>query len=139
MRLALVCVVFVSLLTACTTPQMVGTAERMRSDPSLQAAARQLARDYLDGQIRGESAEEARAKYGATSSFYNLSEYRLGSFSVKQEGPRFLKVRIKAGSRVGVPTWTDTEISFVHDPAREAQGDRYRGLRIASVTNLEGY
>ena len=102
-----------------------------RGSPNSISLARRLTEDYLEGQKKGESCQEAALKYGpGVVEFYGLKDYRYLESHPNDKFP-CLKYRIQASNQVGGVLWDNLIVCFTCD--RESPQDFYGGLSISEI------
>jgi len=116
------------LLLGCATEQI----NRLKTDEKFNVAALSLAKEYLDGQMQGESDRVTLEKYGTKRGFINLQEYYIEGTG-RHLLDAAIHVQVKVGDRAGETGWRMIVINLRHDPKIETAGDKYMGLRIHSV------
>ena len=127
-KIGIISVLLTVVLCGCAT------TKRLQTDTRFQAAAESLVRDYLEGQKAGESARTAAQKYGGSpGTFRNLVDYRIEGVGSEMGWPSVF-IRAKGGNLVGGVLWKDYTATVLHNAKLEAEGDRYMGLRISSIT-----
>jgi len=140
MKKTLVIILVALTLSGCATT----TISEIKTDPALKPAGQSLALDYLNAQKRGESVLTARSEFGdGIIDFLNLVEINdcsvwmrfLPYYSFQQEPT--VVCRVKAGNKMGGITWGNFGISFSYSPQLRSQGDKYLGLRIKRVFDLD--
>ncbi|MDD2708637.1 MAG: hypothetical protein PHV34_11570 [Verrucomicrobiae bacterium] len=126
---------FTGLAALCASVLFLGCAmapsvQRLKVEPRFQQAATELATAYLESQKKGESMPS----FGpGAAHFFNLAEYKIVSCGWEWRQPAVF-VHVKAGNKIGGnPVWANYAIRMGHNAQLEAGGDRYLGLRIASV------
>lgn len=116
----------------------------LKNDKNFALAAGQLANDYFNGQLNGESILTAQPKYGqGVQSFYGVEEYRVEDVGIYKKFVGYVfggyqvdvaaYVRAKTSNQLGATIWKDYAVLLDYFPDLRAKNDKYFGLRIKGV------
>ena len=135
---ALRTVLMMIFLSGCTTVTSKLTYDEWSNDATLQKSGIELATDYLNDQASGGANTLnffSTHSWGGVTNFLNLHEWKIVSNKLYGKMPA-AECRLKLENAMGGVLWSTYRIGMDYDKSLRDQGDKYNGLRIWAVLEV---